>query len=816
MGRKILTDAGYEVVAVNNGSAALKKIIEQKPDLIVLDVYMPGYSGLEVCQRIKENRDTARIPVLLTVGKLEPFKPEEARRARADAFVVKPFEASELLTAVTKLEEKIAPQPEPYKPGRFAKAIASLDEPESAAGEKFGDSESGWKARLRFPGKKKKAEPEEAPEIPAPAAPVRDFRDEAPSTSPVASKPASSAHEFERPMPAGIPRDITPEEIAAISAAAARLSGAPVPPASEAAPAVGPSAESVAAAPVISAEAQPATPAAPELAAASPDLPAMADLAPITFASAPVLDDEKSAEEKLEEKIAAEKSPEPVAPESVLPAVSEPSTPLPAPDVERVATPEPPVPVGQAADVPSASADAPTQADVLPTTVVSESRATFDVVPESVTEQATAVESVVQSEAAPQPIAEAPSEVRSEVESPVATAASQDVQAEAHAESVPVQPVEVAAGIPAAESAITPAPAPAAQDEEVMAALQNLIPANGDAAGPSSESSSSLLATVAEFAHGGGPSSRPRWIFEEAVVTADEAALSLEQEMEKAYASFAASEAARLLATSALDSLTPAQPSTVAAAIVEQPASTVEAPPFADSANEGANTEIVSAPPAFTEAVAQSTEAPAVHAMASAAGAGEGGISIPTASASAEPASAAFEPQVAPIDSAVSDVSARAVEQPAETVRSVVTDFQVAAASASISGAELAPDDSQSPVSAEAVVASPDASFETISAGDDDIMGKNSESTGFKMIRQSPAGAKPAPASVTKENFDAAAVAEPAAMAAAASAETAPVPPMPATAPDPRAIASIVDSVLAELRPKIVEEIAKKLTDPNK
>ena len=108
MGRRILSDAGYEVVTVNNGSAALKKIAEQKPDLIVLDVYMPGYGGLEVCQRVKENRETARIPVLLTVGKLEPFKPEEARRVRADAFIVKPFEASELLTALTKLEDKMS------------------------------------------------------------------------------------------------------------------------------------------------------------------------------------------------------------------------------------------------------------------------------------------------------------------------------------------------------------------------------------------------------------------------------------------------------------------------------------------------------------------------------------------------------------------------------------------------------------------------------------------------------------------------------------------------------------------------------------
>src|SRR5262250_3331338 len=142
MGRKILTDAGYEVVTVNNGSAALKKIAEGKSDFIVFDVYMPGYSGLEVCQRIKENRETARIPVLLTVGKLEPFKPEDARRARADAFIVKPFEASELLTALTKLEDKIVPQPA-GKSGQFAKVWAELEQtPNSTAPgkEKFGDA----------------------------------------------------------------------------------------------------------------------------------------------------------------------------------------------------------------------------------------------------------------------------------------------------------------------------------------------------------------------------------------------------------------------------------------------------------------------------------------------------------------------------------------------------------------------------------------------------------------------------------------------------------------------------------------------------
>jgi len=85
MGKKILSDAGYEVITVSNGSAALKKVNELLPDIVVLDVYMPGYSGLEVCKLLKENTQTAEIPILLTVGKLEPFKSEEALKARANA-----------------------------------------------------------------------------------------------------------------------------------------------------------------------------------------------------------------------------------------------------------------------------------------------------------------------------------------------------------------------------------------------------------------------------------------------------------------------------------------------------------------------------------------------------------------------------------------------------------------------------------------------------------------------------------------------------------------------------------------------------------
>jgi CheY-like chemotaxis protein len=216
MGRRILTDAGYDVTTVNNGSAALKRIAESKPDLIVLDVYMPGYGGLEVCQRLREAPETARIPVLLTVGKLEPFKADEARRVRADGFIVKPFEASELLTALTKLEDKIVPQSQPSRQSRFAKALAGIEEPNPS--KEFGDSETGWKNRLSIPpplSKHRDSAPEETSAI------VASLREAVRSEEP---KPAEMKSGLEEALLSSMPQDVTAEEIAAIKAAAAAFS----------------------------------------------------------------------------------------------------------------------------------------------------------------------------------------------------------------------------------------------------------------------------------------------------------------------------------------------------------------------------------------------------------------------------------------------------------------------------------------------------------------------------------------------------------------------------------------------------------------
>ena len=240
MGRKILADAGYEVIAVNNGSAALKKIAELKPDLVILDVYMPGYSGLEVCQRLKESQETARIPVLLSVGKLEPFKPEEAQRVRAEGYIVKPFEASELLSALSKLEDKVVPRAEPSKPGRFARAMAAAEEAGRGSRKEKGSEPSGWNSRIGFPHEKTGPEEKVADDSSIYNLMNRDLRTVVETAAEKAAEkkaenknkeekrpPAGTAGETKLDVaglePAGLPKDVTTEEVSAIVAAAARI-----------------------------------------------------------------------------------------------------------------------------------------------------------------------------------------------------------------------------------------------------------------------------------------------------------------------------------------------------------------------------------------------------------------------------------------------------------------------------------------------------------------------------------------------------------------------------------------------------------------
>jgi CheY-like chemotaxis protein len=94
---------GIEVVTVGNGDAAVKKIHELRPALVLADIFMPGRNGYEVCEYVKNDPTLNATPVILLVGAFEPFDSNEAARVKADGHLTKPFEIKVLISAVNSL-----------------------------------------------------------------------------------------------------------------------------------------------------------------------------------------------------------------------------------------------------------------------------------------------------------------------------------------------------------------------------------------------------------------------------------------------------------------------------------------------------------------------------------------------------------------------------------------------------------------------------------------------------------------------------------------------------------------------------------------
>lgn len=91
--QKVLEMAGVEVVSVGNGDLALKRLDEVLPQMVLLDVIMPGRNGYEVCAEIKAHAVYGALPVLLVSGDFEPFDDAEAKRCGADGHLIKPFDS---------------------------------------------------------------------------------------------------------------------------------------------------------------------------------------------------------------------------------------------------------------------------------------------------------------------------------------------------------------------------------------------------------------------------------------------------------------------------------------------------------------------------------------------------------------------------------------------------------------------------------------------------------------------------------------------------------------------------------------------------
>lgn len=100
-------DEGIDVFPISNGNEAIDRLLEISPDLVMADVHMPGYSGYEVCERIKQHEKFKNTPVILLIGSFETFNEQEAQRVGADDYLTKPFQSiRQLVTKVSELLER--------------------------------------------------------------------------------------------------------------------------------------------------------------------------------------------------------------------------------------------------------------------------------------------------------------------------------------------------------------------------------------------------------------------------------------------------------------------------------------------------------------------------------------------------------------------------------------------------------------------------------------------------------------------------------------------------------------------------------------
>jgi two-component system, chemotaxis family, response regulator PixH len=100
---RYLQQAGFFVVCARSGEEAQQKLERQKPDLILLDVILPGQSGFELCRELKTNPSTSTIPVVMCSTKNTNVDKMWGTMLGADAYIAKPVRQDELIGVVRRL-----------------------------------------------------------------------------------------------------------------------------------------------------------------------------------------------------------------------------------------------------------------------------------------------------------------------------------------------------------------------------------------------------------------------------------------------------------------------------------------------------------------------------------------------------------------------------------------------------------------------------------------------------------------------------------------------------------------------------------------
>jgi DNA-binding response OmpR family regulator len=100
---RVLERSSYSVSSVTSGTEAWKLILQQRPDLLILDIMMPRMNGIEVCRRVRADPYVAKMPILFLTAKGQPTDIAQGLDAGADDYLVKPFKNAELPARIRAL-----------------------------------------------------------------------------------------------------------------------------------------------------------------------------------------------------------------------------------------------------------------------------------------------------------------------------------------------------------------------------------------------------------------------------------------------------------------------------------------------------------------------------------------------------------------------------------------------------------------------------------------------------------------------------------------------------------------------------------------
>ncbi len=98
-----LEDEGVEILTATNGEEALTMILSEFPDLVLLDVMMPGIDGFQVCERLRQDARASGAHVIFLTAKGQEYDRARGQQAGADAYITKPFDPDNLLETAREI-----------------------------------------------------------------------------------------------------------------------------------------------------------------------------------------------------------------------------------------------------------------------------------------------------------------------------------------------------------------------------------------------------------------------------------------------------------------------------------------------------------------------------------------------------------------------------------------------------------------------------------------------------------------------------------------------------------------------------------------